>query len=451
VRLRGSVPKVGGGAANRELPTEETWARVAPHLRRVGVTRVADVTGLDRVGLPVYAAICPRSPDGLSVYGGKGQRPVDARTSAVMEAIERFAACLPRRPDEVASYRELVDAGRAVVEPGSHSAMLSRDYRDDAPISWVAGYDLISDETVLVPHGAVAYAGAPHEAPCYEVTTSNGLAAGNSLEEAICHALCELVERDSITVSELVSSHLGDVLEEGRSAPRPAEGVVAGLRSLHPHFDLGSLPARAGALVERFHAAGVQVRMVDLTTDLGIPSVLCTTLDDFGPGRGRQGYAGFGAHPDVEVAMVRALAECAQSRAVDVQGVREDLSEPEEEVAGFRRHVQRSRAYDTATWAWQPTATLATAADVPGQANDDVMADLRFVLDRLRDGGIRRAIAVDLSPPSVPVAVVRVLAPGLESWSLDHSRIGWRAAAAWNRAVEQVTAGRFRLSTAPAR
>src|SRR4051812_35793876 len=98
MRLRTQVPKYAGAGPHREFPPEATWSAIAGHLRRAGVTRLADITGLDRIGIPVYSAVVPRSHDTISVYGGKGARPLDAKVSAAMEALERFAAWLPLRP-----------------------------------------------------------------------------------------------------------------------------------------------------------------------------------------------------------------------------------------------------------------------------------------------------------------------------------------------------------------
>ena len=54
----------------------------------LGVTRLANITGLDRVGIPVYAAVVPKSDGIISVYNGKGRRPIDAKVGALMEAID---------------------------------------------------------------------------------------------------------------------------------------------------------------------------------------------------------------------------------------------------------------------------------------------------------------------------------------------------------------------------
>ena len=57
---------------------------------------------------------------------------------------------------------------------------------------------------------------------------------------------------------------------------------------------------------------------------LGIPAIFAAAADEHIPGF-PMAHSGLGAHPDVEVALRRALTELAQSRCVDIQGVREDL------------------------------------------------------------------------------------------------------------------------------
>jgi len=42
-----------------------------------GITRVADITNLDRIGIPVFSSIRPMADRGaVSVYNGKGATPV---------------------------------------------------------------------------------------------------------------------------------------------------------------------------------------------------------------------------------------------------------------------------------------------------------------------------------------------------------------------------------------
>ncbi|MGZ5563350.1 MAG: YcaO-related McrA-glycine thioamidation protein, partial [Halobacteriota archaeon] len=58
---------------HRVMPPAETLKRVQSAVPDIGVTRIADITGLDRIGLPVFSAIRPSAADGaISVYAGKG-------------------------------------------------------------------------------------------------------------------------------------------------------------------------------------------------------------------------------------------------------------------------------------------------------------------------------------------------------------------------------------------
>jgi ribosomal protein S12 methylthiotransferase accessory factor len=394
LRIRDRVPKATGSGAHRECASEQTYERIRPYFHHIGITRVADLTGLDRLGIPVYDAVVPRSNDTLSAYHGKGVTASDAKTSAVMEAVERFSGGLPLRPTAVAAYQHLAAAGRAVMHPAELNIQLAPGYRDDLPIYWLTGHDLLTGEPVLVPHGAVSYVDSQGDPPCYELTTSNGLASGNSLEEAICHALCELVERDAMTTYEVVGERLGQVVGSG--------GASVDFPYLDPH----ALPPRVEALAARFHDAGLDLRLLPITTDLGVPTVLASTAE---------GDRGYGTHPDLEVALVRAITECAQGRVVDPQS------------------TPRKDSTDSA---------LVKAADLPSHPSDDVVADIRFMLGRLRAGGLSHAVVVDVSPPEIPVHAVRVLVPGLESWAIDRSKLGDRATRAWNSAVEAVMGDR---------
>ena len=89
--MEGPAPKRFRLGTHRVRPPEETWEALRGVLPRVGITRVADVTGLDRIGIPVWQAVRPASRS-LSVSQGKGATPAAARASAVMESIELWHA-----------------------------------------------------------------------------------------------------------------------------------------------------------------------------------------------------------------------------------------------------------------------------------------------------------------------------------------------------------------------
>src|SRR5580698_6625053 len=134
----------------RFIPAAETVISAASVAESLGVTRIADITGLDHVGIPVCSAIVPDSADNLSVYNGKGLRPVDAKAGALMEAIERQIALKSRPPmveDSYARLRELAPT----LNPCSINYELAANYSNDRTYSWCQGVEIFSGEPHYVP------------------------------------------------------------------------------------------------------------------------------------------------------------------------------------------------------------------------------------------------------------------------------------------------------------
>src|SRR5438874_551027 len=80
------VKSYARGTHRLVLP-EETWTKVSLHSAAAGVTRFADLTGLDRLGIPVYCAVRPETRATQSSYGA-GLSAIDARVAAGMAAME---------------------------------------------------------------------------------------------------------------------------------------------------------------------------------------------------------------------------------------------------------------------------------------------------------------------------------------------------------------------------
>src|SRR6185436_17764298 len=124
------------GGTHRLIAPEATLKNILPHLAAAQVTRCADVTGLDHLGIPVYCAIRPLGKT-VQVTNGKGLRHVDAKVSALMEAIELFHAETPTREFETASFTDLLRAGRNAVKPDVHPDFESNTFfSPDFIINW---------------------------------------------------------------------------------------------------------------------------------------------------------------------------------------------------------------------------------------------------------------------------------------------------------------------------
>src|SRR5207248_10007913 len=142
------VRKVAPSHSERILSAQETLVHAIHVAAAKGVTRISDITGLDRPGIPVHTAVVPRSRDGISVYNGKGITPSDSRAGALMEAIERQTALYAEVPLVQGSYRDLRNGKIAATDPPSFNHKLSDDYGEERPYWWIEGYDLIAEEPV---------------------------------------------------------------------------------------------------------------------------------------------------------------------------------------------------------------------------------------------------------------------------------------------------------------
>jgi ribosomal protein S12 methylthiotransferase accessory factor len=289
------------------------------------------------------------------------------------------------------------------------------------------GYDLIAEESVLVPAALAGYGprfggdGSP-----FRSNSSNGLASGNCLEEAVCHALCELVERDAWTLAELRSRWIPIALHE-------ASGETAGTDDYNacPRIDLDVAGWPIGDLMQKFKSAGLYPVVRDISSDFGVACAIASVTDDYNPGF-PQAHSGLGAHPNARIAVVRALTELAQSRVVDIQGVREDILPADAAPSEHERNTQRIKKIDRSHWMLRDEGAQKRFADISSIEHDDVADDIRFILSGLLREGIQRAIVVDLTEPG-GFAVVRVIVPGLEYWSLDKGKFGSRAVRFWKR------------------
>jgi YcaO-like protein with predicted kinase domain len=382
-------PKIFRKGTHRTVAPSETLARVRPLAAAMGITRLGNITGLDRIGIPVAVAVRPNSRS-VSVSQGKGLDLPQALASALMEACEGFHA-EEIGPCRSASYSALV-AEETVVDPATLCPG-ARPFDPDRSIAWTCGYDLLRHEPCWIPAEIVHTDYTLAQPDGYFLAGSNGLASGNHLTEAINAALYELVERDGVALW----------------AGLPIGGRAACTLDLD---SVGDPDCRA--LLDKYDAANMAVRVWNVTTDIGI-AVFLAEIRDLAPGDPTmlRRFHGSGCHADRAIALSRALTEAAQTRLTYIAGIRDDLSPAEyAEAPG-------GEIGDALLDALAREAGLVLFGDVPTFAADDLASDLRWALARLGAAGIERAIAVDLTRPEFAVPVVRLVVPGLE-WDPHH-------------------------------
>lgn len=400
--LRCGCPKVTTGGQARAADPATTLRNIRPFFKQAGLTRLGNITYLDRHDLPVTVAVRPNSKS-LSVSSGKAAHLEAALVSGAMEALELYAAEEAPPPVLTCPYNRL-ETDRI---PFDLLPLRKRaTFRDSDAVGWNLGWDLMNQREVSVPHEwmnmslclpAVRESFSPFR------LDSNGLASGSHPLEAICSALLELVERDAVTLR----TYAGDLLTGSR-------GV--NLETLaSPHLR---------QIVERVRRSGLEVALFDSTSDLGIPTYQAFCCDRTLP---RLTGAGYGAHLDPEVAAERALLEALQSRTVIIAGARDDVT----------KSTYRVSAFNNGRDFFHTVLQRAPVLDLPvcSQATASFEGDIAVILERLRRAGLQQTIVVDLTPAGWPVSVFRALVPGLEGY-YPTNRPGPRARALGRPLVE---------------
>ena len=378
------VEKLYFDGTHRSRSPEETYAAVEPLMAEIGVTEIVDVTPLDRVGIPVFTAVRPGAARGAArVHAGKGKEPIHARVSAMMEALERY--CAEYRGDrmEYATYEE-IGPGRAV---HPEDLFVPRKLEQGEKLHWTPVWDILNEEEAYVPSNAVfhPYDSLGMAVPLFR-SDSNGLASGNVMEEAILHALFEVIERDALSLAEQ-------------------------RRDLGHRLTIGN-DCAAREVLDRFEENGIEIHLWLLDGKTGIPTV-AAAADDTVTRDPAMIVIGSGTHACPEIAALRALTEVAQSRGSYLQGGRTD---PQREMvirkAGYERLKRINRM-------WFADAEAVDIRDIPDVSTNRFDLDIERALQEISPYADRVCVC-DLS--RTPVPVVRVVVPGFEVSYMDPDR-----------------------------
>lgn len=376
----------------RTRTAERTFELAQRLTAALGITRVSDITRMDRLGVPVWASVRPRGST-LRVHAGKGVTHSAARTGALMEAVE-FAAveqAALRPPDawlSVSALSAQLPAGDGWLDlaPRLHVGV---DGRTRVPALWCD--DLLRRRRVAVPCDLIhpRPEGACH--PALFNGGTNGLASGNTVAEATLHAVFELLERDAIALH----------LVNDRSAwVKPS-----------------SLPEPLMAWQRAWRRVGVELYVRQLPNVAGLPAFRATLHE---AGSADVNLAdGFGLHSSRSHALFRAVTEAAQSRLSTIHGGRDDVThffakyDTPALITRARETalIQQLRSADHAVnFSHTPQATF--AGDAPAR-------QLAAVLRRLAATGfgtvLRRHLNRDVAAlAGTALHVVKVVVPGLE-------------------------------------
>lgn len=404
-------------AGHRSSTPDETYARYQHHISSITgvVSWLVDLT--EEINGLAYSYAAGHNfamiQDNLfwlqnnlrSRTGGKGTTEIQAKVSALSEAIERYSGVY--RGEEFIrrdTYRALtphaihVHACLSFSEKqyatrhtwnkqigGNYFHVVPNPFNELQEIDWVPAWSLTSQEFKYLP-AAFCYFGHPESRQYFFCAgDSNGTAAGNTLEEAILQGFLELVERDSVAIWWY------------NRIQRPAVDLAS--------FNIPYLQALQTYYAEQHREFWV----LDLTTDLQIPTFAAVSrrtdraVEDV--------LLGFGAHLDPKIALLRAVTELNQFLPA-VSRVAPDGS--------TRYNFPDGGAIEwwkTATLANQPylaprAAAAKTWADFPRWDSDDLKVDVETCVSIAQQAGLE-TLVLDQTRPDIGMSVCRVVVPGL--------------------------------------
>lgn len=387
------------------------------------------LTGYDRTGIPVVAAVWD-DDDGGDAHGvGYGRSQEAAAVGALGEVAERVFTQQALRDVTVVkgSYHELVGrrGSTAVADPVALIMDAGADYSPEQPLTWVSAVRWRTGEEVLVPSEFAAFdhASMPPAArrPGRLITPiTNGMGAGDTVERAVGHGLLELVQRDGDNVVFRALDR-GDVIDLSGAVDQAVTTVLDTLRG-----------------------AGIEPVVKLASTEFAC--VVYCVGDDHDPAASPIALSAIGeaAHPDRNVAVSKALLEFASSRArrnfafgplADVARLSPGYwAQEQRRPSGAQEaralqamsewtqwELPRMRAALAPLFARVHTVPLESLPTQPATTPADL---LRLLLDRLADFDV---LVVPAPDHDTGMVAVKVLAAGLEVETLSYLRIGERA------------------------
>lgn len=400
----------------RAVSLDETFARYRHHVSSI-TGLVAELSpmrcgqnGLAKVCLATHNFALDRNSLGHiqssmeSRSCGKGATDAQARTGALLEALERYSGVYQGdEPRLRSSFRAL--GGRAIHpnrcmlfsdrqyarrgewnRRGSNFSAVPKPFDETASVDWTPVWSFKERDFRYLPTAYLyyGYPSDPAAAECW--SDSNGNAAGNTLEEAILHGFLEVVERDAVAIWWYN-------------------------RLSRPGVDLASFDdPYIRRSVEFYRGIGRQVWALDLTNDFGIP--VFVALSRRANARPEEITMGFGAQLDARVALVRAISEMNQflpavSGPAAADGTRQYAFADQEAVAWWKSAAADRESYVLPSGA----VPQKRAADFTAYESYDQLVDvMRCVLTAERLG--MDTLVLDQTRPDVGVHVAKVLVPG---------------------------------------
>ncbi|MCJ8158453.1 YcaO-like family protein [Sphingomonas sp. LaA6.9] len=363
----------------RRLATASILERAHRTAARCGVSRLADITRLDRIGLPVWQAVRPAGR-ALSIHQGKGISALAAKIGALCEAIESHYA--EQAPAD-GPYGTLAELPPGTEAPALADLALDRAHPPpaDMAMQWCQAHNIVSGAPACLPHAFVSLDFTRDWHSRFD-RSSGGLGAGTTKARASEKAILELIENDAVGRWERE-----DPLSRMATLLDPDTVTLRWFQDWRAHLD----------------SLGMQLHLCAPGSVTGHPVFHCTLLCH-DRAEGIAIFAGSACHGSAETALFGALAEAIQSRLTFIAGARDDMLPS--------LYASRAKA---------PPAIGPVPPPAPGfplvawQSIGERRSALPDLVADLGRAGLDRIWCKTLSPPEAEIRVVKAFIGGLGS------------------------------------
>lgn len=342
-----------------------------------------------------------------SNHYGKGPSKLQAKLSALFEAVERYSSmytdeCLTLH----GSYRQLTSRGNKLYNPNDHlmptqsiiesdehfAADVKTVYNEDLSIKWFGCESPVSGENIYLPICMTHTLHLDDTKNRIFTNRPNGLSSGMIKEEAILQGLMELIERDA------------ECIFVGNSLPMPKIALSTIDNTLVQTF------------IKKANKADVQVVIKNISTDLCIPTFYVLLFDR------KSDHCricwGCGSHFSKKIALAHAITEACQDRAAQ-KYLRNNI-----------HNFDPSKLHSAIKWEARAFYNLMTGRadhkidyifrnkciqdfrDIPDTNFNDIRDALTHLYNILKTYGINEIFVADLTQHRMPT--VRVIVPELE-------------------------------------
>lgn len=334
-----------------------------------GITRVADLTQMDCLGVPVCQAIRPKSKNYV-VSQGKGGDIQSARISAIMESLEFFHG-----ENIKSDLEEDVEVLKPILPYDIYELprIGDSDPKKSLTISWSAMLNVINGHHSFFPWDSINLDFTINKPCSIFRSTSNGFCGGESDESALRHGYLEVLERHILATGDKVrikiDASVCDIL------PRECKSIMD---------------------------YGFKMAVYAYESIIKIPTFKVVI---YSPAEGLA-FSGTCCDPDVEIALRKAYYEAAQSRLTHITGSRDDLT-----YISYRIKSE----YCSSSMAAPPYVCLSDYIRVCGTSlQAKGLNSNGYLIDRIVLSGYKSILIKNISLEKIGIPFYVVVIPGMQ-------------------------------------